>query len=368
MRNRNETSTKSMRKRANRYKIRVSVGIIGCTAILLAACSSTANTSAKTASAKVSLGDVTVQQARKIVAQYSAENNASNKAVSTTLQAQDETGYALEADDSIYRYEIQDGRGPAWQKTHYTPFYAHTIAIQSIQSHGWPKRFIAIATENTSPASSAPAKGSCHWLFVFVQNHPQGQWRVQSELAVASSAIPKLQFPPVGTLLPGNDRSLAVAPNYLSEQLASQLAVWGTGGPSPSLLPASTESSSCASLALIKNASSNYGLKGGGGTFTATAVPASGPQAIQSYEIRGGGAIVSTVLNMKLISVSEPRYPYMTYNHAIGNILPNMNYSSVTFPFLSNVLVYDPPRGHGQPEIIGAYISELWPATGTKYN
>ena len=128
MQNGNKAGTKSMHKRAKGYK--TCVGIVGCASILLAACGSTANASAKTTSSKAGIGGVTVQQARKIVAQYSSENNASNEAVSTTLQAQDETGYALEADDSIYRYEIQDGRGPAWQKTHYTPFYAHTIDLE----------------------------------------------------------------------------------------------------------------------------------------------------------------------------------------------------------------------------------------------
>ena len=125
MRNGDRASMDSMRNRAKGYKTRVSVGIIGCTGILLAACGSTANTNAKTTSAKVNLGSVTVRQARKIVAQYSAENNASNKSVSAAVQAKDETGYALEADNSMFRYEIQSGYGPAWQKTHYKPFYEH---------------------------------------------------------------------------------------------------------------------------------------------------------------------------------------------------------------------------------------------------
>jgi hypothetical protein len=81
-----------------------------------------------TASAKANLGSVTIQQARKIV----AENSAANKSVSTTLQAQDETGFALESDNSTFRYDIQGGHGPAWQKTHYVPFYEHVQTAQSL--------------------------------------------------------------------------------------------------------------------------------------------------------------------------------------------------------------------------------------------
>lgn len=360
MRNGNEASTESMRKRTKGRKAHVSVGIIGCTSILLAACGSTANTSAK-----ANLGDVTVQQARKIVAQDSAENNASNKAVSTTLQAQDEAGYALEADDSMYRYDIQSGQGPAWQKTHYVPFYAHILSVQALQDRGWPKRFATITVQTSSPTSSKPSKNACDELFVFVQNHPQGKWRVQTEPNIVPSEVSQVQLNPVGSPLPVNDHHLAVAPDALAEQLTGQLAVWGTGGPSPSWLPASVEASnSCFDLSWLKNARKDYGLNGGGGTFTATAVPASGQQAIQSYAVRGGGAIVSVVANLNLITDSEPTSSYMTQSDTTGNVIKGVHYSSITDPFLSDIAVYDPPRGHGQPEIIGSYTNELWPATG----
>jgi hypothetical protein len=55
----NEVCVAGMRKRAKGHKIRVSVGIVGCASILLAACGSSANTRTKTESAKANLGDVT---------------------------------------------------------------------------------------------------------------------------------------------------------------------------------------------------------------------------------------------------------------------------------------------------------------------
>ena len=365
MRNGDRASMDSMRNRAKGYKTRVSVGIIGCTGILLAACGSTANTNAKTTSAKVNLGSVTVRQARKIVAQYSAENNASNKSVSAAVQAKDETGYALEADNSMFRYEIQSGYGPAWQKTHYKPFYEHPLLIQVLSGKGWPKRFAAITVRTSSPTSRKPTKNSCDELFVFVQDHPQGKWRVQTEPNIVPSEASKVQLDSVGSPLSVNDHNLVVAPDALAERLTGQLAVWGTGGPSPSWLPASVEaSSSCFDLSWLQNARKDYGLQGGGGTFTTNMVPASGSQAIQSYAVRGGGAIVSVVANLNLTLDSEPTSSYMTTNSTTGNILKGVHYSSNTYPFLSDVVVYDPPRGHGQPEIIGSYTQELWPATG----
>jgi hypothetical protein len=357
-----------MRKRAKGNKARVSVGIVGCASILLAACGSTASASTKTASTKTNLGDVTTQQARKIVTQFSAENNVTNKSVSTTVQAQDETGYALEADNSMFRYEIQSGQGPAWQKTHYKPFYEHAIQLQSIQSQGWPKHFVAITVENMSPTSSASAKGFCGGLFVFVQNHSNGRWRAQSEPSLSASEVAKFQLAPVGAQISSNDSKLTIAPGYLSEQLAGQLTTWGNGGQTPSLLPASVESGSCFDLAWFKNAKKDYSLKNGGGTFTAVVAPATGSQALESYPVRGGGTIVSAVFNIKLVTASAPNYPYITFSHTTGSIIKGVRYSSATHPFLSDVLIYDPPRGHGQPEIIGSYTQELWPATGVLAN
>jgi hypothetical protein len=130
------------------------------------------------------------------------------------------------------------------------------------------------------------------------------------------------------------------------------------------LLPASVISSKCSGLSWLKNANKDYGLKGGGGTVTVNMVPASGSQAVQSYPVRGGGAMISIAANTNLVSGSEPGASYMTYSYTTGNIIKGVHYSSTTFPFLSDVVVYDPPRGHGQPEIIGSYNSLLWPATG----
>ncbi|MHB1903901.1 MAG: hypothetical protein ACYCTG_07335 [Ferrimicrobium sp.] len=178
------------------------------------------------------------------------------------------------------------------------------------------------------------------------------------------SEASKVQLASVGSPLPVNDHNLAVAPDALAEQLTGQLAVWGTGGPSPSLLPTSVMSSGCSGLSWLKSARKDYGLQGGGGTFTANMVPASGSQAIQSYAVRGGGAIVSVVANLNLTLDSEPTSSSMTNSGTTGNIIKGVHYSSMTYPFLSDVAVYDPPRGHGQPEIIGSYTNMLWPATG----
>jgi hypothetical protein len=360
-----------MRKRTKGNKARVSVGIVGCASILLAACGSTASTSAKTvstktANAKANLGDVTTQQARKIVAQYNVENNASNKTVSTTVQAQDETGFALQSDNSWFRYKLQNGHGPAWQKTHYVPFYSHVLSVQALRGSGWPKRFATITAQTASPTSSKLVKGGCDELLVFVQNHSNGKWRVQTEPSIATSEVSKVQLASVGSPLSVNDHSLAMAPDFLAEQITGQLAVWGNGGVSPSLLPASIESNGCVGLSWLKTAKKNFGLTGGGNwTFTVTAVPASGSQAIQSYAVRGGGAIVSVVADIN-ITDSEPPYSsaYITNSSTTGNIIKGVHYSSNTYPFLSDVAVYDPPRGQGQPEIIGSYTRELWPATG----
>jgi hypothetical protein len=360
-----------MRKRTKGRKTRVSVGIIGCASILLAACGSTASTSAKTvstktANAKANLGDVTTQQARKIVAQYSVENNASNKSVSAAVQAQDETGYALEGDNAMFRYEIQNGHGPAWQKAHYVPFYEHVLSVQALRGRSWPKQFATVTVQTSSPTSSKPSKNACDGLFVFVQNHRNGKWRVQTETSIVLSGTSKVQLSPVGSMLPINDHNLALAPDALAEQLAGQLSVWGNGGVSPSLLPASVISSRCSGLSWLKTAKKDYGLTGGGDwTFTATAAPASGPQAIQSYPVRGGGAIVSVAEHINLID-AEPPYSsaYMTISQTYGNIIKGVHYSSETYPFIGDIIVYDPPRGHGQPEIIGSYTQELWPATG----
>jgi hypothetical protein len=344
-----------MRKPVSGRKIRV--GIIGCAGILLAACGSTASTGDKTA--KANLGDVTSQQARQVIAQYNAENNAANESVSTTVQAQDETGYALEADNALFRYNLQSGYGPAWEKTHYKPFYEHAIQLQSIQSQGWPRRFAAITAQTSS-------KNTCDELLVFIQNHSKGKWKLQNEPLIAPSEASKVELSSVGSPLPINDHNLAVAPGALGEQLTGQLSVWANGGVSPSLLPASVMSSGCSGLLWLKTAKKDYGLTGGGNwTFTATAVPASSSQAIQSYAVRGGGVIVSVVAKIDLID-SEPPHSsaYMTNSSTIGNIIKGVHYSSNTYPFISDVAVYDPPRGHGQPKIIGSYTTMLWPATG----
>jgi hypothetical protein len=342
-------------------------GVAGCilaAGVLLSSCGA-----GKTASNAALSPDVTPQQIRSVLLEYSRENNISNEIVSVQHQALDETGSALAIDDSSYQYQLQAGQGPSWQQHHYKPFFEYPLQMQASGTHhSWPRSFVAIAAQTSSPTSTIPTQGSCDTVFVFVQSRRSGRWRAAWEPWIARSLEGRVRLAPVGIPLQANDPNLYLTPAALAYRLTFSLGIWGNGGSPPSWLSSSV-ARSCFGLNFLGGVASAAAARNESASVTVQVWPHAG--AIASYPLEHGGALVliaiATDLHYQPNAPSAPgSYSYISVKVRYGNLVPGVEYASLTYPGLAEVAVWDPARGHGKPVILGAYYNDLWPATGVK--
>lgn len=326
---------------------------LGC-ASALAACGSV---TASTASIQP---DLTSRQIHLIVAQYAAENNTANRAVSLSQQALDETGSALKMDDAVFRYELQAVQGPSYEQQHYVPFFFHVVSEQVLAVRSWPRHFLALAVPTASPTASASTHGSCADAFAFVQNRRGGRWRVESEPPVPRGALGDLRLTPVSDPIAVTDPHLAEDPLSLTGELANAIGTWGSGGPAPTWLP--RRDAACFGLDFVGTAARKAQVEHY--MFDLSTEPASGSGAILTFALRGGGALVIVTLRVQQ-SLSAASPSSFSVHSAYGDLQPGQQYQALSYPGMAEVAVLDPPRGRGRPVILGAYDTDLWPATGT---
>lgn len=305
---------------------------------------------------------------KTIIADDYAVNNTDNTNLSYALQATHEEGSALVMDDAAFRALKRSG-DKTLEGSRYYPFYG-TVTESSVPAQtSYPKRFVAIMKQTSSPGTPS-ADRECPGgagILVEEKNSSSSPWRVSLEpYAARLSSVPALLTSSSGHGHFASGGSYALKISTLPHTVVVALNARARTGDGGSLLPASVFAyGHCGTLGL-EDPHREVGIYHGLAlSFSASTIT---PSDVTAYQTKDGGALALFTVREEVSEKPAAANEYDIWSHGATSwwsLLPAGHYATVSWTMDQELAVYVPSAtSSAKARIVGSNVGVV-AVTGT---